>query len=251
MSPTFSDRGVTPGAKDFRTLVVVMVTVLTLVIVGVGAWSMLQGPKLRDVQIDESSLHQRSGAFVALRSDRAIDSVGIDQVLITPEAPFTLDDDGLSVRLTFDQPLLADTEYRVDISGVRPSGLGQEGSWSTTFTTGGFDFVFLRKLGNTTEIHRAVPGMAGSEVLYSAPGIVSVTPVASIVAVVREVGGERLLELNRPLHRGGRTSGPATRFRDCGSCQRVLGHHSGDHSERHPTGNGVGVWGFGSAGRAQ
>ena len=198
MSLTFSDRGVTPGAKDFRSLVVVMVTVLTLVIVGVGAWSMLQGPKLRDVQIDESSLHQRSGAFVALRSDRAIDPVGIDQVRITPEAPFTLDDDGLSVRLTFEQPLLADTEYRVDVSGVRPSGLGQEGSWSTTFTTGGFDFVFLRDLGDTTEIHRAVPGMAGSEVLYSAPGIVSVTPVASIVAVVREVGGERSLELIDP-----------------------------------------------------
>ena len=198
MSLTFSDRGVTPGAKDFRSLVVVMVTVLTLVIVGVGAWSMLQGPKLRDVQIDESSLHRRSGAFVALRSDRAIDPVGIDQVRITPEAPFTLDDDGLSVRLTFEQPLLADTEYRVDVSGVRPSGLGQEGSWSTTFTTGGFDFVFLRELGDTTEIHRAVPGMAGSEVLYSAPGIVSVTPVASIVAVVREVGGERSLELIDP-----------------------------------------------------
>ena len=198
MSLTFSDRGVTPGAKDFRSLVVVMVTVLTLVIVGVGAWSMLQGPKLRDVQIDESSLHQRSGAFVALRSDRAIDPVGIDQVRITPEAPFTLDDDGLSVRLTFEQPLLADTEYRVDVSGVRPSGLGQEGSWSTTFTTGGFDFVFLRDLGDTTEIHRAVPGVSGSEVLYSAPGIVSVTPVASIVAVVREVGGERSLELIDP-----------------------------------------------------
>ena len=198
MSLTFSDRGVTPGATHFRTLVVVMVTVLALVIVGVGAWSMLQGPKLRDVQIDESSLHQRAGAFVSLRSDRAIDPVAIGQVRITPDAPFTLNDDGLSVRLTFEQPLLADTEYRVDISGVRPSGLGQEGSWSTTFTTGGFDFVFLRDLGDTREIHRAVPGAAGSEVLYSAPGIISVTPVASILAAVREVGDERLLELIDP-----------------------------------------------------
>ncbi|HEV8013207.1 MAG TPA: hypothetical protein VGP34_03925 [Pontimonas sp.] len=198
MSLTFSDRGVTPGTTDFRTLVVAIVTVLALVIVGVGAWSMLQGPKLRDVQIDESALNQRAGAFVALRSDRAIDPVGIDQVRITPEAPFTLDDDGLSVRLTFEQPLLANTEYRVDISGVRPSGLGQEGSWSTTFTTGGFDFVFLRDLGDTTEIHRAVPGVAGSEVLYSAPGLISVTPVASILAAVREVDGQRRLELIDP-----------------------------------------------------
>ena len=198
MSLTFSDRGVAPGPTHFRTLVVVILTVLALLIVGVGAWSMLQGPKLRDVQVDESSLHQRAGAFVALRSDRAIDPVTSDQVRITPNAPFTLDDDGLSVRLTFEQPLLADTEYRVDISGVRPSGLGQEGSWSTTFTTGGFDFVFLRDVGDAREIHRAVPGVTGSEVLYSAPGIISVTPVASILAAVREVGEERWLELIDP-----------------------------------------------------
>ncbi len=198
MSLTFSDRGARPGDRPFRAVVVAVVTVLSVMIVGVGAWSMLQGPKLRDVQIDESSLHQRAGAFVSLRSDRAISSVRGDQVRITPDAPFTLEDDGLNVRLTFEQPLLANTEYRIDIVGLRPAGLGQEGSWSTTFQTGSFDFLFLRDTGDSREIHRAVPGVAGTEVLYRAPGIVAVAPVASVVATLREVEGEKVLELIDP-----------------------------------------------------
>ena len=164
MSLTFSDRGVSPGRTSFRTLVITLITLLSVVIVGVGAWSMLQGPQLRDVQSDEQSLHQRAGAFVALRSDRAIEPIDIDQVRITPDVPFALEDDGLSIRLTFDQPLLANTEYLVEVTGVTPAGLGQEGSWSTTFTTGGFDFVFLREVGDTREVHRAVPGAPGTDV---------------------------------------------------------------------------------------
>lgn len=198
MSLTFSDRGVSPGQTSFRTLAITLITLLSVVIVGVGAWSMLQGPQLRDVQSDEQSLHQRAGAFVALRSDRAIEPIDLDQVRITPDAPFALEDDGLSIRLTFDQPLLANTEYLVEVTGVTPAGLGQEGSWSTTFTTGGFDFVFLREVGDTREVHRAVPGAPGTDVLYRAPGIVSVTPVASVLAVVREVSDETWLELVDP-----------------------------------------------------
>ncbi|MBT5576709.1 MAG: hypothetical protein HOJ98_06275 [Microbacteriaceae bacterium] len=198
MSLTFSDRGVSPGQTSFRTLVIALISLLSVVIVGVGAWSMLQGPQLRDVQSDDQSLHQRAGAFVALRSDRAIEPVDIDQVRITPDAPFDLEDDGLSIRLTFEQPLLANTNYVVEVTGVRPTGFGQESAWSTSFTTGGFDFVFLREVGDIREVHRAVPGAPGTEVVYRAPGIVSVTPVASVLAVLREVGEETWLELVDP-----------------------------------------------------
>jgi len=198
VSLTFSDRGVTTTATRFRRVVVTLISALTMLIVGVGAWSMLQGPQLRGVQSDELSLHQRAGAFVSLRSDRGIEGVDLSQVRVSPDAPFALESDGLNIRLTFEQPLLANTEYQIEVTGVRPAGFGQQSSWSTSVRTGGFDFFFLREVDGTREVHRAVPGAPGSEVLYRAPGIVSVTPVASILAVVREVGEESLLELVDP-----------------------------------------------------
>lgn len=199
MSPTFSDRGASTGRLRFRNSVIALLTTLTVLIVGVGAWSMLQGPQLRDVLSDELSLHQRAGAFVSLRSDRAIEPISSDQVRISPDAPFTLEDDGLTIRLTFETPLWANTEYRVEVTGVSPAGFGQPASWSTTFTTGGFDFVFLRENGDAREIHRAKPGEPGTELLYRAPGIVSATPVASVLAVIREQGEESWLELVDPV----------------------------------------------------
>ncbi|MFM1953036.1 MAG: hypothetical protein RL187_245 [Actinomycetota bacterium] len=198
MSLTFSDRGVSSSPTRFRRVVVTLLTALSLLIVAVGAWSMVQGPQLRDVQSDELSLHQRSGAFVLLRSDRAIEPISSDQVRITPAAPFSLEDDGLSIRLTFDEPLLANTEYLIEVDGVLPAGVGQPASWSAAINTGGFDFLFIRDAGDTREIHRAVPGAPGSEVLYRAQGIVAVTEVASVLAVVRQSADESWLELVDP-----------------------------------------------------
>lgn len=198
MSLTFSDRGVSTTARGFRRVVVSLVTALSMLIVGVGAWSMVQGPQLRDVQSDELSLHQRSGAFVSLRSDRGIEDVDASQVRVIPDTPFSVESDGLNIRLTFDQPLLANTEYQIEVTGVRPAGWGQQSSWSASLTTGGFDFLFLREVNGTREVHRAAPGAPGSEVLYRAPGIITVTPVASILAVVREVSDESFLELVDP-----------------------------------------------------
>lgn len=198
MTLTFSDRGTTPGTVSFRSLVVTIIATLAIVIVGVAVWSMVQGPQLRRIVADESTLHQRSGATLSLLSDRAIQPVSADQIRITPAAPFTLEDDGLGIFVTFSQPLLADTQYRVEVLGLRPQGWGQEGSWTATVNTGGFYFFFLRDSGGTREIHRARPGEQGSQVLYRAEGIVSMTPVASVLAVLREVGEESWLELVDP-----------------------------------------------------
>lgn len=206
MTLTFSDRGTTPGALSFRALVVTIIATLAFVTVGVGVWSMVQGPQLRGVVTDESTLHQRSGATLSLLSDRAIESVTSDQIQITPATSFAFEDDGLGIHLTFLQPLLADTQYQVKVSGVRPQGWGQEGSWEATIRTGGFDFLFLRETGGTREIHRARPGEQGTQVLYRAEGIVAMTSVASVLAVLREVGDESWLELVDP------TSGLAERI---------------------------------------
>lgn len=198
MTLTFTDRGTTPGTPSFRALVVTIIATLAIVIVGVAVWSMVQGPQLRGIVTDESTLHQRSGVTLTLLSDRAIQPVSADQIRVTPAAPFTLEDDGLGIHVTFSQPLLADTQYQVEVLGLRPQGWGQEGSWIVTVNTEGLDFLYLRDSDGTREIHRARPGVQGSQVIYRAEGIVSMAPVASVLAVLREVGDESWLELVDP-----------------------------------------------------
>ena len=122
MSLTFSDRGVSPGETSFRTLAITLIALLSVVIVGVGAWGWLQGRLLRDDQSEDQSLHQRAGALVAVRSERAIEPIDIDQVRITPDVPFALEDDGLSIRLTFDQPLLEVRDKPHARRSCKPSG---------------------------------------------------------------------------------------------------------------------------------
>lgn len=198
MSLTFSDRDAHPSRAGFHRALAWILGGLGLIVLGVGAWSLVQGPQLRDVAVDESSLHQRAGAYAQLRADRAIRPISENQIFITPETQFSLQNDGVTVRLTFDQPLLSNTQYTIQITGVKPTGWGQEGSWSTSFTTGGFDFLFLRDTLEGVEIHQAQPGKAGSSVLYRAPGITAVAPLASIIAALRDDGEETWLELIDP-----------------------------------------------------
>ncbi len=198
MSLTFSDRGARRSETGFHRALAWLIGALSAIVLGVGGWSLVQGPQLRDIGVDESSLHQRAGAFVQLRADRAIRAVSEDQIRISPEAEYSLENDGVSLRLTFDEPLLADTTYTIGVSGVRPAGWGQEGSWSASFTTGGFDFLFLRDSADGVEVHRAKPGQVGSTVVYRASGITAVAPVASIIAALREDGQETWLELIDP-----------------------------------------------------
>jgi hypothetical protein len=199
VNPTFTDRGVASSGKTFRRSLVAVVTVLSVMVAGLGVWSVSQGPTLRDIVWDGSSLHKRAGGFITLRLDRAIEPVEAGQVRVSPDVPFSAESEGVILRVTFLEPLLANTEYQVEVVGLRPSGVGREASWSTRFQTSGFDFLFLRDAGDAIEVHRAQPGQRGSELLYRASGITSVVRVASVLAVIREGDGERWLELVDPI----------------------------------------------------
>ena len=202
MSLTFSDPGNISTLRRFRRSLIATLAVLGVVAVGAATSTLSQGPQLRISTIDEASAIRTSGSTLVLRSDRALGEVQASQIRITPDASFRLDTTDLDVRIVFDNPVQAGTEYRIEIDQVRPRALGASASWTTTFTTPPEEFFFLRKADSETELVRVVLDGSSPEVLYKAPGIISYAPVGVVYAVLRDVAGEKILELVDPASGG-------------------------------------------------
>jgi len=202
VSPTFSDRGTRSTALLYRRGLWAIVIIFGLVIGGAGISTTVQGPQLRSVTIDQSSVTNSPGVALSLRSDRALAEVSAASVTITPAAEFEIERGDLDLRLVFTYPLRSDTTYQVQIDNVRPRGLGAPSSWSTSFSTPSDQVVFLRAAGADTELVRF--GVEGSalEVLYRAPGIVGFSSVGVVYAVHRLWQDESILELVDPITGG-------------------------------------------------
>lgn len=198
MSLTFSDPGVPSSGKQYRTGLLAVVLVTSLIAVAAVVGTLTEGPRLRSATIDEATAIQASGVVLALRSDRAVTEVSRAQVTITPETSFTVETTDLDVRVVFDQPLRAATTYRVSVSSVAPRGFGASGIWETTFQTPAEELLFLRSAGEQDELVRLVLDGSAPEVVYQAPGIQSFARVGVVYAVLRSVAGETFLELVEP-----------------------------------------------------
>ena len=197
MIPTFSDRGTTAGARAFRRGLWSTIALLGVVAFGAGLMTLTQGPQLRSITLDETS-SIRSAGEITLRSDRALASVPQTSIRINPAIPFTVTQKDLDLRLILDEPLLAGTDYEIEIDGVEPASLGASGSWATSFSTPSEGLAYLRAAGVDTELVRLVLDGSRPEVIYRAPGITSFAPVGAVFAVHRIWAGESLLELVEP-----------------------------------------------------
>ena len=202
MSLTFSDPGSTSTRKTFQRAVWVLAIVFVLIASGATALTLSEGPRLRDVVIDEASSIRTSGATLALRSDRAVSSVTRDMVSVTPAAHFEVESSDTVVRVIFAEPLLAATQYSVAISGVSPRGLGAVSDWRTSFTTPAEELLFLRSADGVDELVRLRLDGQPSEVLYRAAGIRSFAAVGVVYAVLRSVDGDTFIELVDPVSGG-------------------------------------------------
>ena len=135
MIPTFSDRGTTAGARAFRRGLWSTIALLGVVAFGAGLLTLTQGPQLRSITLDETS-SIRSAGEITLRSDRALASVPQTSIRINPAIPFTVTQKDLDLRLILDEPLLAGTDYEIEIDGVEPASLGASGNTSQPSTSG-------------------------------------------------------------------------------------------------------------------
>jgi hypothetical protein len=198
VSLTFSDSGASASYRTYRTTVAVVLSTLLVLVGVVATLSVLQGPQLRSVSADTQGLVTRGGVAVTLRADRALTPIVASQLEITPDARFELETLGLTLRLTFVEPLRADETYRITVGDVRPRNFGPGSTWSTEFTTGSLGFFYISEEGQNTALVRAVVAQQSPEVLYEAPGIIGFTRVGAVMAVLRKVSDNTVLELLDP-----------------------------------------------------
>lgn len=202
MSLTFSDPGSTTTPQGFRRGVWALILVFLIIVSGASALTLSEGPRLRDVVVDEASLVRTAGAVLALRSDRAVTPVSTEMVQVSPAADFSVESSDTVVRIVFSEPLRAATRYQVTISGVSPRGLGAESNWATSFDTPAEELLYVRAAGEMDEL--VLLGLDGKppEVLYQAAGIQSFARVGVVYAVLRSVDGDTFIELVDPVSGG-------------------------------------------------
>ncbi|WP_244632225.1 MULTISPECIES: hypothetical protein [unclassified Microbacterium] len=133
-----------PPRRFVLTLAAVL-GVLVLVGTGLGIASLLQGPRISDVQVDAAQAIESSGSRVILTANQALADIDPKQVTVDPAVPFTVDASGRGVGVRFTVPLDDATEYTIRVAGVSGAGGGPTTTLTTTFSTPASSIFLLRR----------------------------------------------------------------------------------------------------------
>lgn len=119
--------------------------VLVLAGTGLGIVSLLQGPRISDVQVDAEHAIESSGSRVILTANQALADIDPEQVTVEPATPFTVDASGRGVGVRFTVPLDDSTEYTIRVADVAGAGGGPSTTLTTSFTTPPSTIFLLRR----------------------------------------------------------------------------------------------------------
>jgi hypothetical protein len=122
-----------------------VVGVLAVIAAGLGVVSLLQGPRISQVQVDPSEAIQVSGSRVILTANQSLQAIDASQVTVDPDVPFTVDAAGRSVGIRFTVPLDDATDYTVTVAGVTGDGGGPASDLQTSFTTPASEVFLLNR----------------------------------------------------------------------------------------------------------
>jgi len=175
-------------------MILAVVGILVVVAAGFGVVSLLQGPRISQVQVDPAEAIQASGSRVILTANQSLESIDESQVTVEPAVPFTIDAQGRNIGIRFTVPLDDSTEYTVKVSDVTGSGGGPASDLRTSFTTPASEIFLLKRSDKDDSIfrtdltgERAVPVFTHERINdYRA------TSTALVVAV-EDDGGSRIL----------------------------------------------------------
>ncbi|MHC9044467.1 hypothetical protein ACYX8G_07795 [Microbacterium saperdae] len=187
-----------PSRRFVLTLVAVL-GVLVLVGTGLGILSLLQGPRVTNVQSDAAQAIESSGSRVILTANQSLAAIDASQVTVEPAAPFTVDASGRSVGIRFTVPLDDDTEYTIRVSDVVGVGGGPKTELSTTFTTPPASIFLLRRdVDGDDKIFRTDLTGEKAVPVFSADKINDFRATSTqLVVAVEEKEGSTLLVMNR------------------------------------------------------
>ncbi|MFS0894588.1 hypothetical protein [Microbacterium sp. 179-I 3D3 NHS] len=173
--------------------------VLILVGTGLGILSLLQGPRLSEVQVDPEQAIESSGSRVILTTNQPLAAIDPEQITVDPAVPFTVDASGRGVGIRFTVPLDDSTDYTVRVAGVTGAGGGPSADLTTTFTTPASTMFLLRRDadGDDTIFRTDLSGEQAVPV-FSHPRINDFRATSrQLVVSVEEDDGSRLLVLDR------------------------------------------------------
>lgn len=126
----------TPTSRfPFGVVLAASVAVLAVVVGALSAISLVQGPRLSDVQVDPAGAIEASGSRVIMTANQALAPIDEAQVSVEPAVPFTIDSSGRGIGVRFTVPLDDDTEYTVRVADAAGIGGGATGTLETSFRT--------------------------------------------------------------------------------------------------------------------
>lgn len=142
----------------FTLTIAAVVAVLALVGGALAVFSLTQGPRLSEVQVDPAEAIVLSGSRVILTANQPLEAIDAEQVTVTPEIPFTVDATGRNVGVRFTVPLDDATEYTVTVAQVTGIGGGPASDLTTTFTTPASEVFLLQRSAGDDTIFRTELG---------------------------------------------------------------------------------------------
>jgi len=186
-------------SRRFVLTIAAVLGVLVLIGTGLGVVSLLQGPRITNVQADPRQAIESSGSRVILTANQSLTDIDPAQVTVEPAAPFTVDAAGRGIGIRFTVPLDDDTKYTITVADVGGAGGGPTSTLTTSFTTPASNiFLLTRDVDGDDKIFRtdltgekAVPVFAASEI-----NDFRATSTKLVVAVGGD-DGSTLLVMNR------------------------------------------------------
>ncbi|MFB8188598.1 hypothetical protein ACFC14_04675 [Microbacterium sp. NPDC055988] len=144
--PSAGEPARTPAtSRGFLLTIGAVLGVLVLVGAGFGIVSLLQGPRVSEVQVDAAQAIESSGSRVILTANQALAPIDPEQVTVEPAVPFTVDASGRGVGVRFTVPLDDSTKYTVRVADVTGAGGGPSTTLTTSFETPASHIFILRR----------------------------------------------------------------------------------------------------------
>lgn len=150
----------------------IVLAALALFSTGAAAVTLVQGPRVTDVQVDPAGAIAQSGSRVILTANQSLGEIDPGQVTVEPAVEHSVDASGRTVGVRFPAALDPATTYTVRVDGVRGLGGGPDGVLETTFTTPRAEVLVLeRDAAGADVIRSAVIGGDEQAALFSADAI--------------------------------------------------------------------------------
>jgi hypothetical protein len=144
--PSERESARTPAtSRRFLLTIGAVLGVLVLVGTAFGIVSLLQGPRISEVQVDAAQAIESSGSRVILTANQALAPIDPEQVSVEPAVPFTVDASGRGVGVRFTVPLDDSTKYTVRVADVTGAGGGPSTTLTTSFETPASHIFILRR----------------------------------------------------------------------------------------------------------